>query len=137
MRDGFVTATAGADPPWPPLLKGGKRKGEPLLKGGKLRAKFAAGNLRSIFCAFSAGPSDPLPQGEGATSRRFGSYWTFIAPRRSLNARTPCQLLAFSFSSFLAARALRRSALAALASGADVLLNRSLSRTALPDRSRR
>jgi hypothetical protein len=46
------------------------------------------------------------------------------------------QLDALSFS-FLAARAFRRSALAALASGALVLLKRSLSRTALPDRSRR
>ena len=50
-------------------------------------------------------------------------------------ASTP-QLGALSFS-FLAARALRRSALAAFASGAVALLKRSLSRTALPERSRR
>jgi hypothetical protein len=58
LRDRFVMAAAGTDPPWPPLLKGGKRKGETLLKrgkrkrenllkGGKLGATFRLGNLRS------------------------------------------------------------------------------------------
>ena len=37
-------AAAGTDPPWPPLLK-----------GGKLRATFAPGCLRSLFCEFSTG----------------------------------------------------------------------------------
>ncbi len=41
---GSLYAAAGTDPPWPPLLK-----------GGKLRATFAAGNLRSLFCRFSTG----------------------------------------------------------------------------------
>ncbi len=41
-------AAAGTDPPWPPLLK-----------GGKLRATFAVGNLRSLFCKFSTGHPGP------------------------------------------------------------------------------
>ncbi len=41
-------AAAGTDPPWPPLLK-----------GGKLSATFAEGNLRSSVCKFSTGPPGP------------------------------------------------------------------------------
>ncbi len=82
LRDGFVTATAGTDPPWPPLLKGGAlrniRGGKspllilqvfnrpprpPLLNSEKLCATFAAGNLRSLFCKFSPGHPGPLSQG--------------------------------------------------------------------------
>ncbi len=69
-------AAAGTDPPWPPLLKGGKLAQQtrretaaprmasfqqppwpPPSYGGKLRATYAAGNLRSLFCKFSTGQS--------------------------------------------------------------------------------
>jgi hypothetical protein len=45
------------DPPWPPLLK-----------GGKLGATFATGNLRSVYGKFSTAHPHPgpLPAGEGA-----------------------------------------------------------------------
>ncbi len=41
-------AAAGTDPPWPPLLK-----------GGKLCVAFATGNLRSLTCKFSTGSPGP------------------------------------------------------------------------------
>ncbi len=54
-------AAAGTDPPWPPLLKGGKGKGSPLLKGGKLGATNAEGNRRSSDREFStAHPGPPF-----------------------------------------------------------------------------
>ena len=34
LRDGFVVAAAGTDPPWPPLFNGGKDRGARFARGG-------------------------------------------------------------------------------------------------------
>ena len=57
LRRGFVMAAAGPDPPWPPLLKGGKERGAPSngeetwrsLMGRKLVQPNGGGNLCSLM----------------------------------------------------------------------------------------
>ena len=89
----------------------------------------------------SARPCATLSNADHEMQVNYGSLFSHFRPlmargRKARAVERADQLVALSFS-FLAARALRRSALAALASGAVVLLKRSFRRTALPERSRR
>ncbi len=55
-------AAAGTDPPWPPLLKGGKGRGAPFLRGGNLaqqtRRETAAPRIASFQQPTLAPPSE-------------------------------------------------------------------------------
>ena len=62
LLDSFVMAAAGPDPPWPPLLK-----------GGKLGGTFASGDVRSSIWKLSTGPPwPPLLKGRKSRNIRAG-----------------------------------------------------------------